>query len=370
LLGLTATPCRGDGRGLGGVFEALVTRVGVQELIDLGYLVPTWNYAPSIPDLAGIEVKRGDYVEQELAERMDRPRLVGDIVSHWHRLANNQRTVVFATGVQHSIHIRDEFQRSGVSCDHLDGSTPKEEREEILQKLRCGAIDVVTNCTVLTEGFDIPDIGCVVLARPTRKIGLYLQMVGRALRPAPGKDHAIVIDHAGAVHRHGFAEDHVEWKLDPDRWANNQTHDARREHGERGVSSRLVDCRKCGALRVGGDPCRHCGWRPAPGPKYRDFVDGDLGLVGRPGGEVWNHRRGEERLEWHRMLVAIGLERGYARGWAAHKFKEKFGSWPEQRCVEPMTPSPEVRSWVRSRWIAFAKAREKARAAQAMQASP
>ena len=93
--------------------------------------------------------------------------------------------MVFATGVGHSIHIRDEFRKSGVSCDHLDGSTPKDERDDILQKLAAGAIDVVTNCMVLTEGWDMPDVGCAVLARPTRKMGLYRQMIGRVLRPAP-----------------------------------------------------------------------------------------------------------------------------------------------------------------------------------------
>jgi superfamily II DNA or RNA helicase len=187
VLGLTATPCRGDGRGLGSIFEALIEAPQVPELIDGGYLVPTVVYAPTIPDLVGVRVQAGDYVESQLADRMDRPKLVGDIVTQWHRLGEGRRTVVFATGVQHSIHIRDEFRKSGVRCDHLDGSTPKEERDEILLKLRGGVIDVVTNCLVLTEGWDLPDLGCIVLARPTKKMGLYRQMVGRGLRPAPGK---------------------------------------------------------------------------------------------------------------------------------------------------------------------------------------
>ena len=106
--------------------------------------------------------------------------------------------MVFATGVQHSVHIRDEFLKSGVACDHLDGSTPKDERDDILAKLACGAIDVVTNCMVLTEGWDMPEVGCCVLARPTKKMGLYRQMIGRVLRPAPGKPDAIVIDHSAA----------------------------------------------------------------------------------------------------------------------------------------------------------------------------
>src|SRR5262249_13956573 len=94
VLGLTATPCRGDGRGLGGIFELMIECPQVQELIALNYLVPTCHYAPTNPDLTGVTVQAGDWVETQLAERMDKPKLVGDIVSHWHRLAENRRTVV------------------------------------------------------------------------------------------------------------------------------------------------------------------------------------------------------------------------------------------------------------------------------------
>jgi DNA repair protein RadD len=249
LLGLTATPCRGDGRGLGGIFEALIECPQVQELIDQGFLVGTRVYAPTLPDLKGLKVKAGDWIESQLAERMDQPKLVGDIVSHWHRLAEKRKTVVFATGVQHSIHIRDEFRKSGVQCEHLDGSTPKTERDQILQKLGAGDIDVVSNCMVLTEGWDMPEVGCAVLARPTRKMGLYRQMIGRVLRPADDKPDAIVIDHSGAVQRHGFVEDRVEWTLAPDQHAQNPVHASR---SEKDFKSRLVDCAKCGALRTGG----------------------------------------------------------------------------------------------------------------------
>src|SRR5262245_38066006 len=244
LLGLTATPCRGDGRGLGSIFAAMIGCPQVEELIKLGVLVPTKVYAPTLPDLRGVETRLGDYVKDQLADAMDKPRLIGDIVTHWHRLAEGRKTVIFASGVQHSIHIRDEFRKSGVSCDHIDGSTPKDERDEILKKLEVGAIDIVTNCGVLTEGWDLPDIGCEVLARPTRSLGLYLQMVGRAIRSAPGKVDAIIIDHSGATHRHGFAEDPVVWTLDTDTRAENERHKTRSESD---ISSRLVDCSQCGA---------------------------------------------------------------------------------------------------------------------------
>ena len=111
VLGLTATPCRGDGRGLGNVFDALIECPPVAELIAAGYLVPTKVYAPTRPDLAGVKVERGDYVEKQLAERMDKPRLIGDVIGHWFKLGERRPTVVFATGVGHSVHLRDEFRR-------------------------------------------------------------------------------------------------------------------------------------------------------------------------------------------------------------------------------------------------------------------
>jgi superfamily II DNA or RNA helicase len=354
-VGLTATPVRGDGRGLGGIFETLIECPQVAELIELGFLVPTRVYAPAIPDLTRVSTRLGDYVATQLADVMDRPKLVGDIVTHWHRLAEGRRTVVFATGVRHSINIRDEFIKSGVSAEHLDGATPKDERDIILQKLACGAIEVVTNCMVLTEGWDLPEVGCAVLARPTRKMGLYRQMVGRVLRPAPGKTDAIVIDHSGAVHRHGFVEDHVEWTLAPDRAPENPTHAARGEHGLR---SRLVDCSQCGALRVGGEACRHCGFRPTPQPKHVTVIDGDLGLVNRNRQTIPHAYSAQERVEWHAQLAYIARERGYRAGWVRHKYREKFGAWPAWGSTpEPMSPTAEVRSWVRSRMIAFAKTR-------------
>jgi DNA repair protein RadD len=146
---------------------------------------------------------------------MNTDQLVGDIVSHWYRFGQNRPTVVFAVGVGHSIHLRDEFLKSGVKAEHIDGDTPKDERNAILQRLAAGETTVVTNCMVLTEGWDCPEVGCTILARPTKSMGLFRQMVGRVLRPAPGKVNAIVLDHSGAVYRHGLPEDRVDGAYRP-----------------------------------------------------------------------------------------------------------------------------------------------------------
>jgi DNA repair protein RadD len=353
LLGLTATPCRGDGRGLGGIFEVIVECPQVAELIAQGYLVKTRVYAPVDPDLRGVETRVGDYVESQLAERMDQAKLVGDIVEHWHKFGERRKTVVFAVSVEHSIHIRDQFMASGVRAEHIDGSTPKPERDATLARLASGEIDLISNCMVLTEGWDMPDIGCCVLARPTKKMGLYRQMVGRVLRPADRKPDAIVLDHSGAVFRHGFVEDPVEWTLDPERRAQSPTHRKREA-----IGGRLLECSQCGVVRIAGQACWHCGFLPQRPPRAADVAPGELGLVD---GSRRVQRRTygpSERVRWHAMLIQIGIERGYKPGWAAHQYKTKFSSWPPwNSSPQPMQPTPEVRSWVRSRFIAYAKRR-------------
>jgi hypothetical protein len=260
----------------------------VAELIEQKHLVRTRVYAPIDPDLRGVETRVGDYVETQLAARMDRPKLVGDIVTHWHKYSERRKTVCFAVNVEHSIHIRDEFIKSGVRAEHVDGSTPKPERDAALERLASGAIEVVTNCMVLTEGWDMPEIGCAILARPTRKMGLYRQMVGRILRPAEGKSDAIVLDHSGAVYRHGFVEDHVEWMLDPERRSESAAHAARCEPFS---ASRMIECSQCGVMATAGEPCWHCGFLPQRPARGIPFRDGDLSLVDRNGRATRNADR-------------------------------------------------------------------------------
>ena len=295
ILGATATPCRGDGRGLGGIFETMIEAPQVPELIALGYLVGTRTYAPIDPDLTGVHTVAGDYVEDQLAERMDRAELIGDIVTHWHKYSERRRTVAFCVNVAHSIHLCDEFVRAGVRCEHIDGSTPKDERDATLARLASGEIQIVTNCMVLTEGWDMPTVGTCILARPTKKMGLYRQMVGRALRPAEGKPDAIVLDHSGAVFRHGFVEDPIEWTLDPDRRAANPKHTQR----ETESGSRLLECTQCGAVRVAGQPCFHCGYLPVRAPRNVQVFDGELGLVAR-------NRRVQTTISTIRYCAAVG----------------------------------------------------------------
>jgi DNA repair protein RadD len=351
ILGLTATPCRGDGRGLGNIFEMLIECPSVAELIAGEFLVGTRVYAPTRPDLTDVHIRCSDYIKDELAARMNTAKLVGDVVEHWCRLGEHRPTVVFAVDVAHSVHLRNEFRRAGVLAEHLDGSTPIEERDRVPAQLANGAIDVVTNCMLLTEGWDQPNVSCLVLARPTKSLGLYRQMVGRCLRPLAGKTEGLILDHSGATFEHGFVEDPIEWALFEDRHAENKAHKARGTPH----APRLATCPECAAVRFEGQPCSICKWRPAPKAKAVEVADGELGWVARNRKANAGKLSPADQQRFHRELTWIANHRGYKPGWVAHKYREKFGVWPRARSVDPAPPSAATISWVRSRQIAYAK---------------
>jgi DNA repair protein RadD len=358
LLGMTATPCRGDGRGLGNLFDVMIEAPQVAKLIVGGFLVKSRVYAPIDPDLKGVKTQQGDYVISQLAGRMNTEGLVGGIVEHWHRHGENRRTIAFAVDVAHSVAICEQFLRAGVRAEHLDGETPIPEREAILARLASGKTKVVSNCMVLTEGWDCPPVGCCILARPTKQMGLFRQMIGRVLRPADGKPDAVILDHSGAVFRHGLPEDHVEWTLDTDRRAATSAHEKRKA----GKQPALRECPSCKAVMI-KPPCGACGWVPEPKARNIDFEDGRLGLV--IGGHAREHRYTEDqKFIWHRMLIGEALRRGKNPNWAFYLFRDKFGhDRPAYWDRTALEPTPEVANFVRSRIIAFAKAKKRERAA-------
>ena len=205
------------------------------------------------------------------------------------------------------------------------------------------------NCAVLTEGWDSPEVSCLVLARPTKSLGLYRQMVGRVLRPAARKTDALILDHAGAIFMHGFPDDDIVWTLQEDQRAENRSHNAR---SSKRSTPGLTACPECSAIRVEGQPCASCGWHPVAKPKPFEVADGELGEVG-PDRSV--NVRPLDRAVFHGQLAWIARERGYRGGWIAHKYRERFGEWPGNRTPALVRPDAAMRAWVQSRMIAYSK---------------
>ena len=212
VLGLTATPFRMDGVGLGDLFGSLVVATTPAELVESGILHDPVVYAPQRPEIGDVRVS-SDFNRNQLSAIMDKPSLVGDIVNEWIDKAASARTIAFAVDVQHSMDIVAAFTRAGIAAEHLDGKTPGAEREAILRRLATGETSIVSNVEVLTEGFDLPTIEAGIIARPTKSLGLHIQMIGRIIRAAEGKSRAVVLDHAGNHHRHGTILRPLEYDL-------------------------------------------------------------------------------------------------------------------------------------------------------------
>ena len=212
-LGVSATPCRLDGCGLRGTFDTMVLGPSVADLIFTGYLSPARIYAPPVvADLKGIRSRGGDYANDQAAAAMDRPTVTGDAISHYQRLAAGQQAIAFCCNVNHAVSVCDAFKTAGIGAELLLGNTP--DRDQVVADFAAHRIRVLVTVDVVSEGFDVPAASCAILLRPTQSLGLYLQQVGRVLRPAPGKAHAVILDHVGNVKRHGFPDDHRDWSLD------------------------------------------------------------------------------------------------------------------------------------------------------------
>lgn len=211
ILGLSATPYT---RGLGKYYKKLIEVTNVKELIADGFLVQPVVYAPSAPDLEAITTTAGDFNNEELAKATNQPKLVGDIVDHWHKLAFNKPTICFAVNIEHSKAIVEAFNLRGVVAEHIDAYTESDDRKAIIKKFKAGEIKVLSSVDVLSKGFDYPGAEVAILARPTKSLSLYIQQGGRVLRIADGKDTCLILDHAGNTERMGFLTDDFDFELD------------------------------------------------------------------------------------------------------------------------------------------------------------
>lgn len=320
-VGLSATPGRADGKGLGDIFDSIVTAATYEQLRNCGFLVPCRVFAPDAPNMKGVRSVDWD---SEAARRLDKPKLVGDVIEHWLVHAHDRQTVVFGASIAHSIHLRDEFVAHGIKAEHIDQSTPSEERDGTLKDLKDGRIQVVTNCNLLSIGWDEPSVSCVVLVSPSRSIVQYRQRAGRALRPAPNKETCLILDHAGAVFSHGFPDEDIDWPLEKSRNVDQEYQKKRKEGG----TKEPMICQNCHCAFSGRPDCPNCGHRHARKGRSIAIEKGLLKEVSRDKKEIKRTYTLEDKQKcWHRCLATMA-RKGMTPGNAARMYKGATGELP------------------------------------------
>ena len=308
-LGVTATPTRLDGRGLGGTFDRLVVGPSVSSLIAGAFLTPARIYAPPVlADLSSLRVQAGDYASGDAAERMDKPTVTGDAIAHYQRLANGAPAIAFCCSTEHAEHVAAAFRAGGHRAATLLGTTPIAEREQLIAGLATRRVDVLVTVDVVSEGFDCPGASVAILLRPTQSESLYLQQVGRVLRPAPGKDNALILDHVGNVTRHGF----------PDDPRNHSLADKPRRGRSDASCPAVRQCQVCYAAFKPVSICPCCGAISQPSRREIQQREGELQELAREAVARAKQRDRRQQAQARTLaeLQAVAKQRGYSAGWA------------------------------------------------------
>lgn len=303
----TATPQRTDGKGFADIADDMVDSVSVRWLIDNGYLTPFEYYAPkTLLDASELTVKQGEYDGKQAAALLDKPKIYGDVLTCYRKYADGLKTIVYCSSVEHSEKTAQAFNDAGIPAAHIDGKTPKQTRADIIRKFRTGEITVLCNYSLIVEGFDVPDAGCVICLRPTQSLIVHIQSVMRCMRIAPGKNRAVILDMVGNYERHGLPDDDRQWSL--------QGRDKRTRHkSENTVKARV--CEKCFRTYAGnGAVCPYCGHDN--GKTRAEIEQDERAELER----ITAENRKQKRMEVGRAktledLKAIALERGYKPGW-------------------------------------------------------
>jgi len=311
IVGATASPIRTDDKPLGDLYQDIVEGVTVRWLIDNKYLAPYEYYSVTVADI----------LSEDGSELM-KPTVYGNVIENWMRLAGNKQTVIYCTSVKHSMITAEKFRQAGIKAEHFDGTTPAKERKQMVDKFKAGEIQVLCNCDLISMGFDMPDIGCVVLLRPTESTALYIQQSGRALRYKPDKV-AIIIDMVGNYQKFQLPDEPYEWSLE-------SSPKKRRLIDEEGNFT-VRTCMNCYMVFKTAPVCPYCGCQYALKPReLKAHEDIELKRITAEEAEKAEQERKQKRREQgmaksYQELVAIGRERGYKNpgAWAAFVYKSR-----------------------------------------------
>lgn len=335
ILILSATPTRLDGKPLSAIADHMVRGPSVRWCIDAGILSDYRAFAPVRPDMAGLHVRGGEYVTQELEERFDRPTVIGDAIAAYRKFAAGRRTLAFAFSRQHGRNLCDAYNAAGIRAGYIDGETPDDERRRIIEIFADGAISILVGVNLFTEGFDLSSqvgrevpIEAGAFLRPTQSLALAKQMIGRCLRRKSSP--AIIMDHVNLLTQHGLPDDDTEWTLDgavSNKKAGERTIAVCVCHSCLGVHKPAYQCPYCHAIReVGGRQIKEVEGELAEIDiqALRQMAQEDFDRRQKHSEHV--QRKIEERAcrsleDWRRLA----LKRGLKQGWAWYMWNAKKG---------------------------------------------
>lgn len=316
-VGVTATPVRLNGDGLGDVNDKLIVGVSTKWLINHKCLAPYDYYAPCITDLTGLHTKMGEYVTADIEKAMIKNTVFGDAIKYYKSLANGKKAVCYCSSLKHSMATAKAFCNAGIRAVHIDGSTPKAERDKIISDFRKGDITILCNVDLISEGFDVPDCECTILLRPTHSLTLYIQQSMRCMRYREGKK-AIIIDHVGNYARHGMPDDDRVWTLE------KKKHKSVKK-AEEEQSKKIKSCPECFFTFESPPPgttpvCPHCGY-VFPKAEREVEVDTEAHLIKVEGFKL--DFTSPEDCHSYQDLLTYAKEHGYKKGWAFYQARNR-----------------------------------------------
>lgn len=317
IIGLTATPQRLDGRGLGEWFEVIVEGPTVASLINDGYLAKYRFWSAALPDLTGVHTTAGDYNKTELEAVLSRTAVVGDALAEYRKHCDGKRALVFMWSIVSSEGLARRFQDAGIPALHIDGNTHPGVRDRAMADFRTGKIKVLSNVDLFGEGLDVPGCEAGFLMRPTQSLQMYLQQAGRILRPFEGKEAALLFDHAGHAVAHGYPDDPRVWTLEG---AVNK--------GRSAMKTPIRKCLKCFAdCPISAKECKWCGTVFEVKPREVELEEGELQEMTAEQKIAMQAKRAarqeQGRANSYEALLKIERQRGYQPGWAKHVWEGK-----------------------------------------------
>lgn len=317
-IGLTATPCRSDHKGLGSWFDEIVLGPTVRELIDGGYLSKYRIFAPTMPDLSKVHAVAGDFDQRELDEVLRRTTIVGDTVADYKKYNMGKRGLIFTWSVQASVDIARQFQDAGIPAAHIDGETDSQTRDAAVQAFRDNRIKILSNCSIVTEGFNLVGVEICDILKPTKSVGLYLQMVGRALRAAPDKQEARIYDRSGNWARLGLPDDEREWTLE-----GLDASKRKKKKEPQQTTKVCVSCWMVVARTVA--ICPTCGYVFPVQPMEADTADGELQELDIEALRIRQVKQEQANAKDLQSLIRVGKARGMRSpyGWAVNVLKAR-----------------------------------------------